>query len=68
HEIRNGLNGLNQALTLVHPPKGVKPVGCKWVYKRKLGASGEVTTFKAKFIAKDTLNNSGSTLRKPIRS
>ncbi|KAL0420389.1 UNVERIFIED_CONTAM: Retrovirus-related Pol polyprotein from transposon RE2 [Sesamum latifolium] len=42
----------NKVWTLVDPPKGVKPVGCKWVYKRKLGAYGEVTTFKARLVAK----------------
>ncbi|KAL0462820.1 UNVERIFIED_CONTAM: Retrovirus-related Pol polyprotein from transposon RE2 [Sesamum latifolium] len=35
-----------------HPPKGARPVGCKWVYKRKLGADGEVTAFKARLMAK----------------
>ncbi|KAL0394343.1 UNVERIFIED_CONTAM: Retrovirus-related Pol polyprotein from transposon RE2, partial [Sesamum latifolium] len=44
--------GTNQVWTLVDPPKCVRPVGCKWVYKRKLGADGEVTTFKAKLVAK----------------
>ncbi|KAL0416399.1 UNVERIFIED_CONTAM: hypothetical protein Slati_3471800 [Sesamum latifolium] len=39
--------GSNQVWTLVNPHKGVKPVGRKWVYKRKLGAEGEVTAFKA---------------------
>ncbi|KAL0391143.1 UNVERIFIED_CONTAM: Retrovirus-related Pol polyprotein from transposon RE2 [Sesamum calycinum] len=36
----------------VDPPKGVRPVGCKWVYKRKLGAEGEVTAFKARLVEK----------------
>ncbi|KAL0439611.1 UNVERIFIED_CONTAM: transposon Ty1-A Gag-Pol polyprotein [Sesamum latifolium] len=36
----------------VDPPKGARPVGCKWVYKRKLGADREVTAFKAKLVAK----------------
>ncbi|KAL0413219.1 UNVERIFIED_CONTAM: Retrovirus-related Pol polyprotein from transposon RE2 [Sesamum radiatum] len=42
----------NQVWTLVDSPKGVKPIGCKWVYKRKLGADGEVTAFKARLMAK----------------
>ncbi|KAL0445664.1 UNVERIFIED_CONTAM: Retrovirus-related Pol polyprotein from transposon RE2 [Sesamum latifolium] len=42
----------NKVWTLVDPPKGVKPVGCKWVYKRKLGVDREVTTFKARLVAK----------------
>ncbi|KAL0445444.1 UNVERIFIED_CONTAM: Retrovirus-related Pol polyprotein from transposon RE1 [Sesamum latifolium] len=44
--------GSNQVWTLVDPPKSVRPVGCKWVYKRKLGANGEVTAFKARLVAK----------------
>ncbi|KAK4397649.1 Retrovirus-related Pol polyprotein from transposon TNT 1-94 [Sesamum angolense] len=41
----------NQVWTLVDRPKGVRPVGCKWVYKRRIGADGEVTTFKARLVA-----------------
>ncbi|KAL0378524.1 UNVERIFIED_CONTAM: hypothetical protein Sradi_3157900, partial [Sesamum radiatum] len=41
------LMGSNQVWTLVDPPKGVRPVGCKWVYKHKLGADREVTAFRA---------------------
>ncbi|KAL0352252.1 UNVERIFIED_CONTAM: Retrovirus-related Pol polyprotein from transposon RE2 [Sesamum calycinum] len=29
-----------------------RPVGSKWVYKRKIGADGEMTTFKARLVAK----------------
>ncbi|KAL0440194.1 UNVERIFIED_CONTAM: Retrovirus-related Pol polyprotein from transposon RE2 [Sesamum latifolium] len=43
--------GSNQVWTLVNPPKGVKSVECKWVYKRKLGADGEFTAFKARLVA-----------------
>ncbi|KAL0286352.1 UNVERIFIED_CONTAM: Retrovirus-related Pol polyprotein from transposon TNT 1-94 [Sesamum radiatum] len=43
--------GSNQVWILVDPPKGVRPVGCKWVYKRNLGANGEITTFKARLVA-----------------
>ncbi|KAL0445540.1 UNVERIFIED_CONTAM: Retrovirus-related Pol polyprotein from transposon TNT 1-94 [Sesamum latifolium] len=51
--------GSNQVWTLGDPPKGARPVGCKWVYKRKLGADGEVTAFKARLVAKDILNGPG---------
>ncbi|KAL0404113.1 UNVERIFIED_CONTAM: Retrovirus-related Pol polyprotein from transposon RE2 [Sesamum radiatum] len=44
--------GSNQVWTLVDPPKGVRPVGYKWVYKRKHGVEGEVTAFKARLVAK----------------
>ncbi|KAL0355505.1 UNVERIFIED_CONTAM: Retrovirus-related Pol polyprotein from transposon TNT 1-94 [Sesamum radiatum] len=46
------LMGSNQVWTLVDPPKGVRPVGCKWVYKCKLGDKGEVTAFKARLMSK----------------
>ncbi|KAL0327899.1 UNVERIFIED_CONTAM: Retrovirus-related Pol polyprotein from transposon TNT 1-94 [Sesamum calycinum] len=42
----------NPVWTLVDLPKGIKPVGCKWVYKHKLGADGEVVAFKARLVAK----------------
>ncbi|KAL0302425.1 UNVERIFIED_CONTAM: hypothetical protein Sangu_3101200, partial [Sesamum angustifolium] len=58
--------GSNQVWTFVNPPKGVKSVGYKWVYKRKLGARVVVTAFKARLVAlKDILNDPGSILRKP---
>ncbi|KAL0445901.1 UNVERIFIED_CONTAM: hypothetical protein Slati_1718000, partial [Sesamum latifolium] len=44
--------GSNQVWILVDPPKGTRPVGCKWVYKRKLRADREVTAFKARLVAK----------------
>ncbi|KAL2462265.1 cysteine-rich RLK (RECEPTOR-like protein kinase) 8 [Abeliophyllum distichum] len=37
---------------LVDAPKGIKPIGCKWVYKRKRGVDGKVETFKARLVAK----------------
>ena len=30
----------NQVWTLVDPPEGINPIGCKWVFKKKLGADG----------------------------
>ncbi|KAL0325297.1 UNVERIFIED_CONTAM: hypothetical protein Sradi_5099000 [Sesamum radiatum] len=44
--------GSNQVWTLIDQPKGVKSVGCKWVYKHNLGADREVTAFKTRFMVK----------------
>src|ERR1051325_9842900 len=42
----------NSVWELVDRPDGVKPIGCKWIYKRKRGVDGKVQTCKAKLIAK----------------
>ncbi|TYK00848.1 gag/pol protein [Cucumis melo var. makuwa] len=33
-------------------PAGVKPIRCKWIYKRKRDSAGKVQTFKARLVAK----------------
>ena len=30
----------NQVWTLVDSPEGTVPIGCKWIYKRKLSSDG----------------------------
>jgi hypothetical protein len=42
----------NDVCDLVENPNGVKPVGCKWVYKTKCGSKGNVEQFKARLVAK----------------
>ncbi|KAA0063354.1 gag/pol protein [Cucumis melo var. makuwa] len=42
----------NLVWDLVDQPDGIKPIGCKWIYKRKRGADGKVQTFKARLVAK----------------
>jgi len=42
----------NQVWELVDLPKGVKPIGCKWIYKRKRGTDEKVKTYKVRLIAK----------------
>ena len=48
----------NQVWLLVDPPVGVKPIGCKWIYKRKRGGR-EVETFKARLVAKGYTQKEG---------
>ncbi|KAK4840696.1 hypothetical protein QYF36_015955 [Acer negundo] len=42
----------NKVWYLVDFLKGLKPIGCKWVYKRKRRMDGKVETFKARLVAK----------------
>jgi hypothetical protein len=38
---------------LVDRPYGCKPVGCKWVFKKKLRPDGTIDKYKARLVAKD---------------
>ena len=49
----------NQVWDLVKVPNGIKPVGCKWVYKRKRGIDGNVETFKARLVVKGYTHKKG---------
>ena len=49
----------NQVWDLVKTPNGIKPVGCKWVYKRKREIDGKVETFKARLVAKGYTQKEG---------
>ena len=42
----------NHIWTLIDPPEGIVPIGCKWIFKRKIGADRKVETYKARLIAK----------------
>ena len=58
HEWHNAMNRemesmySNSVWSLVEVPKRVKPIGCKWIYKRKRGLDGKVKAFKARLVAK----------------
>ncbi|KAL4038589.1 hypothetical protein IC575_002211 [Cucumis melo] len=49
----------NSVWELVDLPEGVKPIGCKWIYKRKRDSTGKVQTFKARLVAKGYTQREG---------
>ena len=42
----------NNTLVLVDLPISSKPIGCKWVFRRKDNTDGSIQTFKARLVAK----------------
>ncbi|KAL0294910.1 UNVERIFIED_CONTAM: hypothetical protein Sradi_6860400 [Sesamum radiatum] len=61
------LMGSNQVWTLIDPPKGPRPVGCKWVYKCKFRDDGEVMAFKARLVAKGYIQRLGVNFEETCR-
>ena len=49
----------NLVWDLMEPPEGIKPIGCKWIYKKKRGTYGKVETFKARLVAKGFTQKEG---------
>jgi len=51
----------NNTWTLVDLPKGAKPIGCKWIFKKKHHLDGSIEKYKARlpaegFIQKPTID------------
>ena len=49
----------NQVWILVDALEGVTPIGCKWIFKMKIEADGQVKTYKAKLVVKGFRQKSG---------
>ena len=49
----------NQVWILVDPFEGIVPIGCTWIYKRKIGTDGKVETYKARLVTKDYSQHEG---------
>ena len=43
----------NETRKIVKRPYGCKPIGCKWVFKKKLRPDGIIERYKARLVAKD---------------
>ena len=43
---------VNKVWTLVDPPEAVRPIGCKWVFKKKIDMDGNIVAYKGRLVAK----------------
>jgi hypothetical protein len=53
------LDEKNKVWELVSLPDNLKPIGCKWVFKRKLNAAGQVEQYRARLVAKGYTQREG---------
>ena len=42
----------NQVWTLIDQLEGIKPIKCKWIFKKKTDMEGNVITYKVSLVAK----------------
>ena len=49
----------NQVWELIDAPIGVKPIGCKWVFKKKIDMKGNISAYKARLVAKGFAQRQG---------
>lgn len=42
----------NHTWELVNFPKGSRPIGCKWVFKKKYHSNGTLNTYKSRLVEK----------------
>ena len=55
----------NKVWNLVNVPEGIVPIGCKWIFKKKIGVDGKVETYKARLVAKGIVKGKILTMTKP---
>jgi Reverse transcriptase (RNA-dependent DNA polymerase) len=49
----------NKVWDIVHLPEGVKPIGCKWIFKIKNDSEGNVKRYKVRLIANEFTQKEG---------
>jgi hypothetical protein len=49
----------NEVWEIVELPKGVKAIGCKWIYKTKKDSNGNIDRYKARLVAKGFTQRKG---------
>ena len=56
---RNGINREKHDLGAHDLPRGVKPIGVKWIFKTKFKETREIDKFKARLVAKGYMQQYG---------
>jgi len=54
----------NKVWELVPLPEGVKPIGCKWIFKTKRDFKGNMERYKARLVAKGNTQKEGIDFKK----
>ena len=49
----------NKTWKLVDLPPGSKPIGCKWIFKKKMKVDGTIDKFKARLVVKGFIQKEG---------
>ena len=49
----------NNTWSLAELPRGIQPIGVKWVFKKKLNAQREIERYKARLVAKGYKQKAG---------
>lgn len=49
----------NNTWTIVDQPGGIKPIGCKWIFKIKQNENGDIIKYKARLVAKGFMQKHG---------
>ena len=49
----------NDVWDLVELPEGVKPIGCKWIFKTKRDSKGNIVRYEARLVAKGFTQKEG---------
>ena len=53
------INNDNGVWDLVELPEGVKPIGCKWIFKTKRDSKGNIVRYKSRLVAKGFTQKKG---------